>query len=151
MMGQASDLVTFMLGSQFFGIPVLQVQDVLQAQKIARVPLAPEQVCGSINIRGRIATTINVRRCLNMPGEQAAHSMFIVVENKGELYSLMVDKIGDVMNLPLQDFEPNPINLDPAWRAVSGGVFRLSGKILVVLDVLRLLNLVHHQNDAVAS
>src|SRR5262245_13661378 len=101
-----SDLVTFMLGQQIFGVPVLQVQDVLPPQKIARVPLAPAQVCGSINLRGRIATTVNVRRCLNMKDSDRT-SMFIVVESKGELYSLMVDKVGDVMSLPQHDFEPN--------------------------------------------
>ncbi len=149
--GQASDLVTFMLGAQTFGVPVLQVQDVLNNQKIARIPLAPAQVCGSINLRGRIATTINVRRCLNLPPKTGSASMFIVVENKEELYSLMVDKVGDVMSLSMTDFEPNPINLDPAWKAIAGGVFRLKDQLLVVLDVLRLLNLVHMQSGGVSS
>jgi purine-binding chemotaxis protein CheW len=149
--GQESDLVTFQLGGQLFGIPVLQVQDILSTQKIARVPLAPPQVSGSINLRGRIAATINVRRCLNLVANQNGSSMFIVVEQKGELYSLMVDRVGDVMSLSQSDFEPNPINLDPQWLAVAGGIYRLPKQLLVVLDITRLLDLVHNQSDAVSS
>jgi purine-binding chemotaxis protein CheW len=149
--GQSSDLVTFSLGDQVFGIPVLQVQDVLSSQKVARVPLAPPQVSGAINLRGRIAVTINVRRCLNLPVNENDKSMFIVVEQKGELYSLMVDRVGDVMSLPQSDFEANPINLDPQWLCIAGGIFRLPKQLLVVLDITRLLDLVHDQNGEVSS
>jgi purine-binding chemotaxis protein CheW len=149
--GQASDLVTFYLGEQLFGVPVLQVQDVLSAQKVARVPLAPPQVSGSINLRGRIAVTINVRCCLNLPANNNAASMFVVVQQKGELYSLMVDRVGDVMSLPQSDFEPNPINLDPQWLCVAGGIFRLPKQLLVVLDITRLLDLVYNQSGEVSS
>jgi purine-binding chemotaxis protein CheW len=146
-----SDLVTFVLGDQLFGIPVLQVRDVLQPQKIARVPLAPKEICGSINLRGKIVTALHMRHCLRMEDKPTANSMFIVVEQKGELYSLMVDKVGDVMSLPSQNFEPNPINLDSTWRSVSGGVYRLDGKLLVLLDVAHLLELVYAQNGALSS
>jgi purine-binding chemotaxis protein CheW len=148
----ATDLVTFILGNQLFGIPVLQVQDVLQPQKIARVPLAPPQICGSINLRGKIVTALHMRNCLKLPPDTTiTNSMFIVVEYKGELYSLMVDRVGDVMSLPTDKFEPNPINLDPTWRSVAGGVYRLDGKLLVVLDVGHLLDLVYAQNGALSS
>ncbi|MCW9001916.1 MAG: chemotaxis protein CheW, partial [Rhodospirillales bacterium] len=50
------DFVTFIIKDQLFGIPVLKVQDILAPDRIARIPLAPPEVAGSINLRGRIVT-----------------------------------------------------------------------------------------------
>lgn len=134
------ELLTLTVGDQIFGIPILQVQDVLGAQKITRVPLAPPSIAGSLNLRGRIVTAINMRACLGMPDrEHGAKTMSVVVENKGELYSLMIDSVGDVMNLPYSDYEKNPATLSPEWRAMCQGIYRLKDKLLVVLDVPRLL------------
>jgi purine-binding chemotaxis protein CheW len=134
------ELLTMTVGGQMFGIPILQVQDVLGAQKVTRVPLAPRAIAGSLNLRGRIVTAIDMRACLNMPDRETNEkSMSVVVEHAGELYSLMIDKIGDVMNLPYSDFEKSPATLDPQWRGVCQGIYRLKETLLVVLDVPRLL------------
>ncbi|MBI3420000.1 MAG: chemotaxis protein CheW [Proteobacteria bacterium] len=137
------ELVTFTLGPQLFGIPVLQVRDVLPLQKIAVIPCAPAGVCGAVNLRGRIATAISLRHKFGLISSEDGQGMFIVVEHKGELYSLMVDSVGDVMHLSVEDFEPTPVNLDPLWQGTACGLFRLEGRLLVVLDVPRLLDLVH--------
>jgi purine-binding chemotaxis protein CheW len=110
------DFVTFHIADQMFGIPVLKVQDILQPEYIASIPLAPPDVKGSINLRGRI-------------------------EHGHDLYTLLVDRIGDVMGLSGDNFERNPATLDPKWREFSVGVYRLEKKLLVVLDIERLLNL----------
>jgi purine-binding chemotaxis protein CheW len=134
------ELLTMTIGGQIFGIPILQVQDVLGPQKVTRIPLAPRAIAGSLNLRGRIVTAIDMRACLNMVDREANEkSMSVVVENAGELYSLMIDKIGDVMNLPYSDFEKSPATLDPQWRGICQGIYRLKEKLLVVLDVPRLL------------
>lgn len=135
------DFVTASIADQMFGIPVLQVQDVLGPQKITRIPLAPPEVAGSLNLRGRIVTTIDVRLRLGLPArpkEQAG--MSIVVDHKGELYSLAVDNVGEVLSLSSADFERHPATLDQRWREVSTGIYRLKDTLLVVLDVSRLLN-----------
>lgn len=139
--GDAQDMfVTMTVAHQVFGIPVLKVQDVLGSQKIARVPLAPPEVLGSLNLRGRIVTAVDVRTRMGLPRlENNKQSMSIVVDHGGELYSLVVDKVGEVMSLPSADFERNPSTLDPRWQEVSGGIYRLQGTLLVVLDVSRLL------------
>lgn len=132
--------VTMTVADQVFGIPVLKVQDVLGPQKIARVPLAPPEVLGSLNLRGRIVTAVDVRIRMGLPRlENNKQSMSIVVDHGGELYSLVVDRVGEVMSLPSADFERNPSTLDPRWQEVSGGIYRLEGTLLVVLDVSRLL------------
>lgn len=139
--GGSQDYVTMTIADQLFGIPVLQVQDVLGHQRITRIPLAPPEVAGSLNLRGRIVTAIDVRLRLNLsPRLKGKSGMSIVVDLRGELYSLMVDSVGEVLSLSNDDFERNPATLDPRWREVSTGIYRLNGQLMVVLDVPRLLN-----------
>ncbi|MGE4351021.1 MAG: chemotaxis protein CheW [Bdellovibrionales bacterium] len=138
----AREFVTMVIDGQIFGIPVLQVQDVLGPQKITRVPLAPREVAGSLNLRGRIVTAIDVRTRLGLPpvGENV-RSMSVVVDHNGEFYSLIVDQVGEVMGLSASDFEQTPATLDERWREISDGVYRLKDTLLIVLDVKRLLRL----------
>jgi purine-binding chemotaxis protein CheW len=140
--GATRDYLTIMIGDQIFGIPILQVQDVLGPQKVTRVPLAPPAVAGSLNLRGRIVTAVDVRTCLGLPKRENAgvNEMSVVVEDSNELYSLLIDKVGDVMSLEERDYENNPSTLDSRWRGVSQGIYRLKDKLLVVLDVPRLLD-----------
>jgi purine-binding chemotaxis protein CheW len=139
--GVAADFVTMTVADQLFGIPVLTVQDVLGPQRITRIPLAPPEVAGALNLRGRIVTAIDVRRRLGLPKRDAGKSgMNVVVDHKGELYALMVDNVGEVLSLSSDAYERNPATLDPRWREVSAGIYRLKGKLLVVLEVARLLD-----------
>jgi purine-binding chemotaxis protein CheW len=136
----ANDFVTMMVADQLFGIPVLTVQDVLGPQRITRVPLAPPEVAGALNLRGRIVTAFDVRRRLGLPKRESDKpGMNVVVDFKGELYALMVDNVGEVLSLSADTYERNPNTLDPRWREVSGGIYRLKGKLLVLLEVSRLL------------
>ncbi|MBM3521643.1 MAG: chemotaxis protein CheW [Alphaproteobacteria bacterium] len=140
--GGARDFVTMMVTDQLFGIPVLSVQDVLGPQRITRIPLAPVEVAGALNLRGRIVTAIDVRQRLGLASrEEGKSNMSIVVDQSGELYSLTVDAVGEVLSLPAEAFERNPSTLDPHWREVSAGIYRLEGKLMVVLDVARLLDI----------
>lgn len=136
------DFVTMFIEGQMFGIPVLVVQDVLGPQKITRIPLAPPEVAGSLNLRGRIVTAIDVRMRLRLPHKkvETGQGMSVVVDMKGELYSLRVDQVGEVLSLPAAKFERNPPTLDPLWREFSTGIYRLEEKLLVILDVPRLLD-----------
>ncbi len=147
--GESSDLVTMKIADQMFGIPVLQVNDVLSPQKITRIPLTPPEIAGSLNLRGRIVTVIDVRSRLGLPQLDAKlERMSIVVDHHGELYSLLIDQVGEVMSLSNADFEPNPPTLDKRWREVALGIYRLQQSLLVVLDVARLLDFVN-TDDAV--
>ena len=132
--------VTFIIKDQMFGIPVLQVQDILTPTTIASVPLAPPEVKGSINLRGRIVTVIDVRVRLGLEKrEDTNESMGVTIEHQHELYTLLVDKVGDVIGLSNDLYESNPGTLDSLWREFACGVFRLEGKLMVILDVERLL------------
>ena len=137
------DFVSFRVKNQLFGIPVLMVQDILTPDRIASIPLAPPEVRGSINLRGRIVTVIDVRVRLGLPAakEPSAEAMGVTVEQDHELYTLLVDSIGDVVSLSNELYERNPATLDPVWREFSVGVYRLKDELMVVLDVNRLLNI----------
>lgn len=142
--GQSKEFLTISIADQIFGIPVLQVQDVLGDQDVTQVPLSPPAVAGSLNLRGRIVTAIDVRSCLGLPGcEGRRKEMSVVVEHKNELYSLIIDEVGDVLALSNKDYENSPATLDPLWRDISMGIYRLEGKLLVVLDVPKLLDTVN--------
>lgn len=132
--------VTLTVAGQLCGIPVLSVRDVLADQAIARIPLAPAEIAGSLNLRGRIVTAIDLRRRLRLkPAEPGAARMSVVTERGGELYALLVDQVAEVMSLPASAFEAVPPTLPAEWAEHSRGVYRLEGRLLVVLDVPRLL------------
>jgi purine-binding chemotaxis protein CheW len=138
------DYVTFTIANQLFGIPVLQVQDVLAGGDITPIPLAPPEIAGALNLRGRIVTAVDVRLRLGLrereDGKSKYHEMSIVVDHNGELYSLMVDEVGEVLSLDPNDFGRNPPTLDPKIREFSNGIYRLKQQLLVVLDVEGLLD-----------
>lgn len=137
---ETSQFVTLTVDGQLFGIPVLSVQDVLAKQTIANVPLAHPVVAGLINLRGRIVTAIDLRRRMGLDDRAVgADSMNVVVEHGAELYSLIIDSIGDVLTVPADKFERNLATLDPLWRGFADGIYRLEDKLLVILDIGRLL------------
>jgi purine-binding chemotaxis protein CheW len=127
--------VTIYVDNQLFGIPVEQVQDILTPEKIAKIPLAQSEIAGSINLRGRIVTVIDVRKRLGLPPIETTNHMCTTVEHGNELYSLMVDSVGTVINLSNDKIEPNLSTLDPRWKEISSGVVRLDGELMIVLDI----------------
>lgn len=142
------DYVTMTVAGQLFGIPVLTVRDVLSTHRMTRIPLAAPEVAGALNLRGRIVTAIDVRRRLGLPPRSSEmRAMNIVVESRAELYSLIVDEVGEVLSVPQALFERNPPTLDARWREVSGGIFTLEGRLLVVLDVAAVLRLSTSSGD----
>jgi purine-binding chemotaxis protein CheW len=147
--GIQNDVVSMTVAGQLFGIPVMAVQDVLGPQRITRVPLAPAEVAGSLNLRGRIVTAIDVRLRLGMPKkEDGKPPMSVVVEHEGELYSLLVDAVGEVLSLNMKDYQRNPPTLNARLREFSDGIYRLNGALLVVLSVGSLLNFGGHKDVA---
>ncbi|MEQ1789669.1 MAG: chemotaxis protein CheW [Rickettsiales bacterium] len=134
--------VTMRIDRQLFGIPVRNVRDVLRQQKITSIPLSSSEIAGSLNLRGRIVTVINLRRRLNLTEiKDDEKGMFVVVEHKGELFSLIVDSVGEVMTVPNHAIEKSPTNLGGAWREVTTGVYKLSGELLVIIDVQTMLTM----------
>lgn len=135
------EYVTAMVSGQLFGLPIQRVQDVFKPERLTRVPLAPPEIAGVLNLRGRIVTLIDLRRRLGFDEpEGRGELMAIGVDTRGESYGLLIDSIGEVLKLSAATREPNPLNLEPALARVSAGIHRLEGELLVVLDVDRVLD-----------
>src|SRR5712675_2293576 len=144
-----TEYVTVTIGDHLFGLPISRVQDVFVPDRLTRVPLAPAEVAGILNLRGRVVTAIDMRSRLDFgEREPGTPVMAIGIELKGESYGLLVDAVGEVMRLHNSACEPKPTNLDPRLSRVAAGIYRLEGQLMVVLDVDRVLDI---RNGAVAA
>lgn len=132
--------VTVEIADQTFGIPIARVREVFQPERMTRVPLASAEVAGVLNLRGRIVTAIDMRLVLGLPPlAEGVRSMAIGVDHRQESFALLVDRPGDVLDLDEAEREPTPQTLDPRWRRLIAGVHRLDDRLLLVLDVDRIL------------
>jgi purine-binding chemotaxis protein CheW len=137
-----AELVTVTIGDHLFGLPISRVQDVFVPDRLTRVPLAPPEVAGILNLRGRVVTAIEMRARLDLGARTTGQPVMAVgIELKGESYGLLVDAVGEVMQLPVAGCEAKPVNLDQRLDRVAAGVYRLDGRLLIVLDVDRVLDI----------
>src|ERR1700760_936280 len=140
--GLFSEFVTVQIGGQLFGMPISRVQDVFMPERLTRVPLSSSEIAGVLNLRGRIVTVIDMRARLGLPkADDGKPAMAVGVDLRGESYGLLIDHIGEVLRLAEEGREENPVNLDPRMAKFAGGVHRLDGQLMVVLDVDRVLEL----------
>lgn len=141
------EFVTVFVGETMFGLAINRVHDVFIPTGITPVPLAPAEIVGLLNLRGRVVTAICLRRRLGMAAAAQAGAgsagqatgMAIGLEQGGETFGLVVDGVGEVLKLGPETHEAVPINLDARWRDLALGVHRLDGRLLVILDVDGLL------------
>jgi purine-binding chemotaxis protein CheW len=133
--------VAVVTADQLFGLRLDRVRDVFVPRGLSKVPLAPREVAGVLNLRGRIVTAIDLRQRLGLPPRaEGATAVAVGIEERGELYGLIVDHVGDVLRLKRSTYEANPVNLDRRWSQVCAGVHRLDHDLMVVLDVDKLLD-----------
>lgn len=142
LMAETKQFCTFFLNRLYFGIEVLKVQEVIRYQEMTSVPLAPETICGLINLRGQIVTAINLRRRLELPPrEEKELPMNVVVRSDDGAVSLLVDEIGDVVEIEENTYEAPPETLKGAARELIRGVYKLKERLLLVLDTEKTINL----------
>jgi len=134
---------TFFVADLFFGVDVLHVQEVLRSQHMTSVPQAPDVIEGLINLRGQIVTAIDMRRRLLLPPRTAEQppSMNMVVRTADGAVSLLVDEIGDVLDMDAANYERPPDNLAPAAKNLIRGVYKLKDRLLLVLDEERTVDI----------
>ena len=125
---------TFYLNGLFFGIEVEKVQEVIRHQAMTRVPLAPRLIGGLINLRGQIVAAVDLRLRLGLPERDSnVPPMNVVARSEDGAVSLLVDEIGDVVEVSEEAFEPPPDTLQGEARALVRGVYKLPGQLLHVL------------------
>jgi purine-binding chemotaxis protein CheW len=131
---------TFYLGDRYFGIEVQKVQEVIRYQEMTNVPLAPPEIRGLINLRGQIVTAMDLRRRLEMPDRPEDQlPMNVVVRTEDGSVSLLVDEIGDVIEVDDERFEQPPDTLQGVARSLIRGAYKLEGQLLMVLDTERVV------------
>ncbi len=141
-MSDTKQFATFFVDGLFFGVEVLKVQEVIRYQEMTRVPLAPAMVQGLINLRGQIVTAVDLRRRLDLPAlAQGERPMNLVVRSDDGAVSLLVDAIGDVVEVHEESYERAPETLVGAARELVQGVYKLKERLLLILDTERSLNL----------
>ncbi len=133
---------TFYLCDLYFGLPVLNVQEVIRIQTMTRVPLAPPSVRGLINLRGQIVTALDLRRQLDLPDRLPDElPVNVVIQTDDGVVSLLVDEIGDVLSVSEHDFESSPPTLQGTARELILGAYKLPDRLLLILDTERTINL----------
>jgi purine-binding chemotaxis protein CheW len=141
-MTENRQLCTFLLDGLLFGVEVVNVQEVIRFQEMTTIPLASSMVRGLINLRGQIVTAIDMRARLRLPPLAAQQQpMNVVLRTSDGVVSLLVDEIGDVLQLDERDFERAPETLSGVFREVVLGVYKLEQRLLLSLDVERIVAL----------
>ena len=141
-MPSTEQLCTFFIAGHCFGTAVAMVKEVIQFQPITRVPLAPEVIVGLMNLRGQIVSVIDLRRRLEFPERPCDHlPVNVVVQAHDTAVSLLVDEIGDVIEVQEDTFETSPVTLQGFVQDMLRGVYKLPERLLLVLDIERLLDL----------
>ena len=138
----SNQCATFFVDGLHFGVEVLQVQEVIRYQHMTRVPLAPDVVEGLINLRGQIVTALDLRRRLGLPERpEGALPMNVVVRTDDGAVSLLVDEIGDVVDVQTDEFEPVPETVRGEVAGLVSGVYKRKERLLLLLDVERAVGL----------
>jgi purine-binding chemotaxis protein CheW len=131
---------TFHVDSLFLGVDVQQVQEVIRYQPMTRVPLAEGAISGLINLRGQIVTAMDLRCRLGLPtGKSSTPPMNVVVRDHENAVSLLVDRIGDVLELDDESFESPPSTVQASIRGLIVGTYKLPERLLLILDIERVL------------
>lgn len=131
---------TFRVSDLLLGVDVQQVQEVIRYQAMTRVPLAGRAITGLINLRGQIVTAIDLREQLGLPPrERERLPMNVVIRDEDGAVSLLVDEIGDVIEVDNETFEPPPATVRGPTRAMVSGAYKLEHELLLVLNTLHAL------------
>jgi purine-binding chemotaxis protein CheW len=139
---------TFFVNGHYFGVDVLKVQEIIRYQEMTRVPLAHSVVRGLINLRGQIVTAIDLRRRLEFADRTADQlPVNVVVQTDDGAVSLLVDEIGDVLEVPEKLFERPPETLKGTARELIRGAYKLQDRLLLILDTERTVSLTGSPNS----
>jgi len=137
---ESSKLLTCRVGSQWLGLQVKQVREVVTPQATTEMPLAPDAVMGLINLRGRVITQLDVRKVIGLQERESdAYRVAIVETMSGEDFGLVMDEVGEVIDLDLDMYEKTPKTLDQIWRDVSEGVLKQEERVVVLVNVERFI------------
>jgi purine-binding chemotaxis protein CheW len=139
--GRQNQFVTFEVGGHLFGVEALNVLEVFGRQVITEVPLSPPAVAGLTNLRGEVVTVLDLRHRLGLGRRPAgAQPVSVIVASEDGAVSLLVDNVGDVVDVPEGSFEETPSTMTRGLRELIQGAYKLSETLLLSLDVGRVVD-----------
>lgn len=139
-MPAANNFITFLVDGQLFGMPATEVMELTRFHELTRVPLAPPAVVGLMNLRGQVVTAVDMRRRLELrPRPEGQQPMNVVLRREDVLVSLLVDQVGEVIELDGSTYEPVPDTLRGIARELVRGVHKLPGRLLLLLDPAKVI------------
>lgn len=140
----ARQFSTFLVSDRLYGIDVMSVQEITKMINATKVPLAPTFVHGLINLRGQIATAVGLRELFELnDSPKSAEPMNIVCKGEGMLLSLLVDQIGDVIEVDDSIFEPTPETITPSVGRFMQGVYKIPGNLLSIIEVKKIVDVLN--------
>lgn len=132
---------TFYVGRMLLGVDIRVVQEINRQSEITNVPHAPDHVRGVINLRGEVATVVDLRTILGLPrAERSRQTRNLIVHHRGESIGLLVDRISDILTLRADEIDPPPTNVDGVAGRLMSGVYTLDSEIVVLLDIDEVLS-----------
>jgi len=135
-----SQVVSFRLGEEEYGVDIMTVQEIILLGCITQVPEVPDHVLGVINLRGNVIPILNLRRRFGMPDQPAEDETRIVVMNlNGRTVGVVVDGVSEVLRLSLDDISPPPPSLSGAGKEYINGLAHNGERLLILLNMARLL------------
>lgn len=135
---------TFTLDRFLFGVEINEVQEVLRHQSMTRIPLAPPEITGLINLRGQLITAIDLRLLLDLPPREGdLKPMNVVLHTTDGAVSLLVDEINDVMEVDESLFEPTPATVHGLDKELIRGIYKLKNRLLLILGTESILAVEH--------
>ena len=141
-MSNARSFTTFLVDGLLFGVPAEEVLELTRQRELTRVPLAPPMVEGLMNLRGQLVTAIDLRRRLGLrPRPAGQPPVNVVLLTEEGTVSLLVDQIGEVLELGEDCFEPAPETVRGVAHELVQGVYKLPGRLLLILDPRRIIEI----------
>lgn len=138
--GDLMQLVSFRVGGEEFGLNILRVQEIIRVQQLTRVPNSPDYIEGVINLRGKVIPVIALRKRFDLAAiDPDKQTRIVVIEVNGTILGFMVDSVSEVLRIPADTVEPPP-RLGKVEREYVSGVGKLDNRLLILLDVDRLMS-----------
>lgn len=135
---------TFFVSDRLYGIDVMSVQEITKMMNATKVPLAPTFVHGLINLRGQIATAVGLRELFDLKDcNRTSDPMNVVCKGEGMLLSLLVDQIGDVIEVDDSNFEATPETIAPGVGRFMQGVYKIPGSLLSIIEVKKIVDVLN--------
>lgn len=132
---------TFWVDERLYGVNIKMVQEITKSMTVTKVPLSPDYIKGLINLRGQIATAVGLRELFNITNSsKEGGGINVVCKCESYLLSIVVDSVGDVLELDDNLFELTPETVNPEVSKFMSGVYKLPNNLLSVIDIQKVID-----------